>query len=108
MRAAIALVALCAASALLSAQTPAPPQGPDQPTFRAGVTLVTTDAIPRDPDGRFVPDLAKDDFVVLEDGVEQKIESFVLVHGGRTFNLLQAPSQVIVPEGIVLPPTEEI
>ncbi|HQZ40872.1 MAG TPA: VWA domain-containing protein [Vicinamibacterales bacterium] len=105
MRAAIALVALCAASALLSAQTPAPPQGPDQPTFRAGVTLVTTDAIPRDPDGRFVPDLAKDDFVVLEDGVEQKIESFVLVHGGRTFNLLQAPSQVIVPEGIVLPPT---
>ena len=30
-----------------------------QPTFRAGVTLVTTDVIPRDSNGRFVADLTQ-------------------------------------------------
>ena len=91
---------------MLSAQAPGPPASPavEQPTFRADITLVTTDAIPRDKDGRFLADLTKDDFTVLEDGVEQRIESFVLVHGGRSFNLL-APPPPAAPEGIVLPPT---
>jgi len=108
MRAVLALATLCTAGAVLSAQAPTPPAGApggvQQPTFRADITLVTTDAIPRDKDGRFVSDLAKDDFTVLEDGVEQRIESFVMVHGGRTFNLL-APPPPEAPEGIVLPPT---
>jgi VWFA-related protein len=87
------------------AQTPAPAAAqPEQPTFRAGVTLVTTDVIPRDKDGRFISDLTKGDFTIVEDGVEQTLESFVLVHGGRTFNLLQPPPPP-APEGIVLPPT---
>ena len=72
-----------------------------QPTFRSGVTLVTTDVIVRDEDGLFLPDLTKDDFQVLEDGVEQGIESLVLVHGGRVFNQLQPPAPP--QEGIVLP-----
>lgn len=84
-------------------QAPAAP-APQQPNFRAGVTLVTTDVIPRDKDGRFISDLTKDDFTIVEDGVEQQLESFVLVHGGRTFNLLQPPPPP-APEGIVLPPT---
>jgi VWFA-related protein len=73
-----------------------------QPTFRSAVTHVTTDVIPRDEKGRFIPDLTKDNFTVLEDGVAQTIDSFALVHGGRTYNLVTAPPQA-APEGIVLP-----
>jgi VWFA-related protein len=81
-------------------------QPPPQPTFTAGVTLVSTDAIVRDGNGRFVSDLTRDDFTVLEDGQPQSIVSFALVHGGRTFNLLVAPPAAApAPEGIVLPPT---
>ena len=79
-----------------------PPQ--PQPTFRAAVTYVTTDVIPRDDRGRFLPDLTKDDFTILEDGIPQKIESFALVHGGRTFSTIAAPPPA-APEGIVLPTT---
>ena len=81
------------------AQNAAPLQ---QPTFRTGVTLVTTDVIPRDKDGRFVSDLSKENFTVLEDGAAQSIVSFSLVHGGRIFNTVTAPP-VEAPEGIVLP-----
>ena len=73
-----------------------------QPTFRAGVTLVTTDAIVRNDKGQFVPDLTRENFTVLEDGQPQKIESFAMVQGGRTFNLL-TPSAAPAPEGLVLP-----
>ncbi|MFN7978871.1 MAG: VWA domain-containing protein [Vicinamibacterales bacterium] len=101
------VAALVAAASLgLSAQQ-APgqaPASPEQPTFRAGITAVTTDVIARDKAGRFVSNLTKDDFTVLEDDVPQTITSFSLVHGGRTFNML-APSREggPVPEGIVLP-----
>ena len=84
-----------ALSLALSAQSP-------QPTFRASVTHVTTDVIPRDASGRFVPDLTRENFTILEDGVPQKIDSFALIHGGRTFNLVEAPPAA-APEGIVLP-----
>jgi VWFA-related protein len=89
----VACVGVCVA-----AQTPA------QPTFRAAVTHVTTDVIPRDSNGRFIPDLTTDNFTVLEDGVAQKIDSFALVHGGRTFNAVDAPAAP-PPEGIILPTT---
>ena len=76
-----------------------------QPTFRGGVTLVTTDVIPHDAQGRFVADLTRENFTVLEDGQPQAVVSFSLVHGGRTFNLLTPPSAATAaPEGIVLPP----
>ncbi|MEZ5416487.1 MAG: VWA domain-containing protein [Vicinamibacterales bacterium] len=96
---AAAVVALAAAG--LAAQAP---QDPAQPVFRSLITGVSTDVIPRDKSGRFVADLSKDEFVVLEDGVPQAITSFSLVHGGRTFSLL-APSAepAPAPEGIVLP-----
>jgi len=87
---------MAAMSLTVMAQTPA------QPTFRAAVTHVTTDVIPRDSKGSFIPDLTRDDFTVLEDGVPQKIESFALVHGGRTYNTIAAPLPP-APEGIVLP-----
>ncbi|MGE0361925.1 MAG: VWA domain-containing protein [Vicinamibacterales bacterium] len=87
----------------VAAQQAPPPAPAGQPTFRASVTAVTTDVITRDKDGRFVADLTKDDFTVLEDGVPQTITSFSLVHGGRTFTGLAAPEVAAAPEGIVLP-----
>ena len=75
-----------------------------QPTFRAGVTLVSTDVIVRNDKGQFVADLTKENFTVLEDGQPQKIESFSMIQGGRTFNLL-APLAAPVPDGLVLPAT---
>ncbi len=74
-----------------------------QPTFRAGVTLVTTDVIARGDRGQFVSDLTKENFIVREDGQPQKIESFAMIQGGRTFNLLAPPSAAAAPEGLVLP-----
>ena len=70
-------------------------------TFRAGVTLVSTDVIVRDEDGLFLPDLDRDDFQIYEDGVPQEIASLVLVHGGRVFNQLQPPAPSRA--GIILP-----
>jgi len=74
-----------------------------QPTFRAGVTLVTTDVIARGERGQFVADLNRDNFTIFEDGQPQKIESFVMVQGGRTYNLLTPSAPAAAPEGIVLP-----
>ena len=75
-----------------------------QPTFRANVTLVSTDAIPRDQNGRFVSDLTKDNFTVLEDGQPQQIASFMMVRGGRTYNLLlPPPAPAASSDGLVLP-----
>ena len=113
---AAALLAAVGCSTLVLAQTPARQLTDDQsvtvgqlsgptpqPTFRAGVTLVTTDAIPRDPNGVFVSDLAKEEFQVFEDGVEQQVVTITLVHGGRVYNRLSLPAPV--QEGIILPST---
>jgi len=89
----LTLIVVTASIGVISAQ---------QPTFRAGVTLVTTDVIVRNDNGQFVADLTRENFTVLEDGQPQQIESFAMVQGGRTFNLL-TPSAAPVPEGLVLP-----
>lgn len=80
--------------------------GDRAPTFRTGVTLVTTDVIVRDGDGVFVPNLTREDFRIFEDDVEQDLVSMVMVHGGRVYNRLQpAPA---VQEGIILPASRPV
>ena len=74
---------------------------PQQPSFRGGVTLVTTDVIVRQGSGQFVGDLREHDFEVFEDDVRQEVASLILVHGGRVYNQLQPPPPV--QEGIILP-----
>lgn len=99
----VAVAAAFASAAAVSSARVRPPASQErQPTFAVTVELVTTDVIPRDEAGRFVADLTRDEFEVLEDGVRQDIVSFVLVHGGRTFNLVR-PARPPTPEGIVLP-----
>jgi len=94
------LLALGALSVTLCVSLAA--QTPQVPVFRASITHVTTDVIPRDANGRFIPDLTKDNFTLLEDGVAQQVDFFSLVHGGRTFNSIAAPPPA-APEGIILP-----
>jgi VWFA-related protein len=92
----------------LSAQAPQPaqPAGPDQqqpPTFRVQIDAVNMDVIVKDSNGRFVPDLKKEDFEIYEDGVKQEITSMTVSYGGRVTNVLAAPPPP-TPEGIMLPP----
>jgi VWFA-related protein len=106
MRAVSRRQAKCAfALALTMAGVVAQAQDQDQrrPDFTSRVELVTTDVVVRDNTGQFIADLKKDDFEVLEDGVPQKVVSFSLTHGGRSYNIA-APPPAPVAEGILLPP----
>lgn len=95
----------------LSAQAPARPGSnadPNQtPTFRVQIDAVTMDVVVKDDQGRFLPDLKKDEFEVYEDGIKQDISSMTLSHGGRVANLLEAPPPP-PPEGIILPPVRRV
>lgn len=51
-------------------------QEPPTPTFKAEVEYVEVDALVTDRDGKFVPNLTKDDFQVFEDGKLQTISNF--------------------------------
>jgi VWFA-related protein len=88
-------------------EMPAADEQQRRPDFATITNLVTTDAIPRDNNGLFVADLKKEDFIVLEDGVEQQVSSLTLVHGGRYFNLA-APPPAPTAEGMVLPPPRPV
>src|SRR5438128_3602308 len=95
----------------LSAQAPAPaPPATNQqgtPNFRVQIDAVTMDVVVKDDQGRFVPDLKKDEFEIYEDGVKQEITSMTMSHGGRVTNVLEAPPPP-PPEGIVLPPVRRV
>ncbi len=75
-----AVVALAAIAALAAQQ--APPTPPDQPavTFKVAINYVEVDASVFDRDGQFVPNLKKEDFEVLEDGVRQDVTAFTQVN----------------------------
>src|SRR5262245_510261 len=67
---ALGMVALSA----LPSWTAEAPKAP--PTFGTEVELITVDAVVVDKEGRPVPGLTKDDFVIEEDGQVQDIVSF--------------------------------
>jgi VWFA-related protein len=74
------LVLAALAAAGLHAQQPAqgPPPQPEV-TFRLEVNYVEVDAAVFDRQGKFVPDLKREDFEVLEDGKPQDVASFTQV-----------------------------
>ena len=104
MRAITRRQAKCACALVLTmGAVVAQAQDQRRPDFTSRVELVTTDVVVRDNNGQFIADLKKDDFEVLEDGVPQKVVSFSLTHGGRSYNIA-APPPAPVAEGILLPP----
>jgi len=62
--------------AALIVQIPVRAQDQDQGTIRVAVNLVLVDATVKTKDGKIIANLKKDDFQVLEDGVNQKIDVF--------------------------------
>ncbi len=100
----IAVLYLMASGLVLGQGQTSSPAASQPPDFRVAVDLVTLDVIPRTATGQFVPDLTKDEFQVLEDGVAQQVTSIVMVNGGRVFNLLSPPTPALAAaEGIILP-----
>ena len=57
-------------------ETPKPIEGMPTYTLTVDVPLVTLDVLAQTKDGQFIPGLQKDHFLVLEDGVPQKIQNF--------------------------------
>ena len=72
--------------------------------FRAEVNYFSLMVSPKDAKGQFVSNLTRDDFQVLEDGVEQKVLDFETTNGGRHYGDV-AIRMVDVPssEGLILP-----
>jgi Ca-activated chloride channel family protein len=56
--------------------SPAAPKRDQPPKFRSSVDLVSVAAVVRDRKGRFVSDLSRDDFIVVEGGQRRKILGF--------------------------------
>jgi len=104
----VPLALLLAGTAVPGAQTQTPSkpdaaQQPQREVIRRSVDLITSDVIVRGDNGQFIADLSKGDFEVYEDGVKQNVVTFVLTHGGRTFQDIKAPAPAPM-EGILLPP----
>ena len=74
-------------------------QAPQQPTFRSGVQLIEVDVRVFDADGRFVTDLRKDEFEVLEQGTSQRIDAMFLIRGGAaTVAAITAGGSSVTPD----------
>ena len=71
----IGLTAAAAAIAIAGTSTVAG-QKQDDFRFRSGVELVNVTATVTDKNGRFVPGLRQDDFVIYEDNVRQDVSHF--------------------------------
>src|SRR5262245_22947331 len=71
----VALAVVLVAS--LSGQQPATGNGQEPPfRFKSGVDLINVTATVSDRNGRFVPNLRQDDFIVYEDDVPQTVTYF--------------------------------
>lgn len=73
------LAAACAAVAVASAQAPRNPEAPKDAQgfkFKSGVELINVTATVTDANGRFVPGLRMDDFIVYEDNELQTVTHF--------------------------------
>ena len=79
---------------------------PDRPVFRSGVHVVEIDVRVFDSEGRFVTDLTRDDFELLEDGVPQPLQTLFLVGSPHTDAGGLPPDAVSAPRGEpgVVPP----
>jgi VWFA-related protein len=103
---AVTLGLMALATFMVTAQKPkTPPSRPDPsqaPLFRTTTNAVSVDVVVRSTSGQFLPDLKVEDFVVLEDGVPQKIQTMSMAVGGRFLNVL-SPQVAFTGEGIIAP-----
>lgn len=103
VRLALTIVASTAVWAQGTPAQNAPQTKPQAPRFTTSIDFVSKDVTPRDAKTKqFLPDLKREEFQLFEDGVEQKIESFALSHGGRLLSDI-TPAAIAPPAGIILP-----
>lgn len=76
------LVALAALPGYAFAQEPAPQDSQATPRFRSSVDVVSVAAVVRDRKGRFVSDLAREDFRIVEGGESRRILDFRAENNG--------------------------
>ena len=76
LTAAVPLVLLGAQQPAPAAPAPAPPAAGQQPSFRAGVDIVSLNVTVTDPQQKYITDLTQDDFQIFEDGVKQDVTLF--------------------------------
>ena len=62
--------------AVVAAQQPPAQQGGQQPSFRAGIELVSLNVTVTDPSAHYITDLNQEEFQVFEDGVKQEVTLF--------------------------------
>jgi len=74
-------VCVAGAVAFLAGHLAAQQPSQEQPVFRSGVNLIEVDVRVFDEDGRFVTDLTRDDFEVIESGAPQQLEALYLIRG---------------------------
>ena len=72
----VARISLASTLAVLLGAAPVAAQQDDLPVFRAGTELVDLYVTATDRNGRLVPDLLQDDFLVIDEGEEQEIVLF--------------------------------
>ena len=76
VRMSLLLAALGALPTLSLGQVASPPDAQQTPRFKSSIDVVSVAAVVRDKKGRFVSDLAKEDFKIVEGGVPRKILDF--------------------------------
>jgi VWFA-related protein len=99
------LLTMLLATAAVSGQSQpqVPPTRNPQATFQATTDHIRTHVTVKDSRGQFISDLKPEEFTILEDGVPQKLTTFVRAFGGRFLSEL-AETPVARTEGLILPP----
>jgi VWFA-related protein len=84
------LAALLITTSLMAQVRLQPPQEPEMPRLveNIDVRVIDVDVIVTDRRGNFIPGLTKEDFVILENGVEKVITNFYEVEGNRARNIV--------------------
>lgn len=82
---------------------PTTTQSQTPPIFRATANSVYTDLKVVDSKGQFVPNMNANEFKIYEDGVEQKMQFFQAVIGGRTFEPPITFNTEPADTGLILP-----
>lgn len=82
---------LVIAATVLGTRLAAQQPSQEQPVFRSGVNLIEVDVRVFDRDGRFVTDLTRDDFEIVEAGTPQRIEALYLIAGPAAATPVTAP-----------------
>ena len=72
----LAAAMLAAPIAVVAAQQQPAQQGGQQPSFRAGIELVSLNVTVTDPSAHYITDLNQEEFQVFEDGVKQEVTLF--------------------------------